>query len=181
MIETYSANKPRIDVKAAANHIKQSQDSGEIPCIRSNQEDLFYALWNAGESVLVTLNQAIDPLWAPSTLQHLYGSHEVETFEVNENGSSAIKSMTVGAFFDLFSSHDPEHSTQSWRIKDWPTSTTFESIWTTENRSFLSALPFSTITQPNGCYNVTAHFARDTADIRAHRPDLGVNVSDLMQ
>ncbi|EJD54118.1 Clavaminate synthase-like protein [Auricularia subglabra TFB-10046 SS5] len=124
----------------------------------------FRQLWAAGEPIVVEgLLDLCKIRWTPEYFIQEYGS---ESCLVVECQNDVNRRITVEEFFTKFG--DYEDRQECWKLKDWPSSTDFKSVFPQLFEDFMNIVPMPDYSRRDGVLNISSHFPTNTVG-----PDLG--------
>jgi lysine-specific demethylase 3 len=125
---------------------------------------VFAPIWQRGEPIVVTgCLERFKIEWTPQYFVEHYGD---QTCLIIECQAGTNKRVTVSDFFDMFGKY--EGRTDCWKLKDWPPSTDFKSVFPELYQDFSNAVPVPDYVRRDGVANVGSHFPSNTI-----APDLG--------
>ncbi|KAA1466060.1 hypothetical protein DENSPDRAFT_862224 [Dentipellis sp. KUC8613] len=134
-------------------------------------DDLFRQVWAKGTPFMVTgLLPKFQVQWNPDYFVQKY---PVQMASVMDCQSDATKRMGVAEFFKLFGKYDGR--TQSWKLKDWPSSTDMKTSFPELYEDFGRAVPMPSYCRRDGVLNLASHFPSNTI-----APDLGPKMYNAM-
>ncbi|TFY60066.1 hypothetical protein EVG20_g7560 [Dentipellis fragilis] len=153
-------------------------DNSNIPCYTAQHiadseltDDLFRQVWAEGTPFMVTgLLPKFQVQWQPD---YFIQKHPVQMATVMDCQSDATKRMSVADFFKIFGNY--EGRTQSWKLKDWPSSTDMKTSFPDLYEDFGRAVPMPSYCRRDGALNLASHFPSNTI-----APDLGPKMYNAM-
>lgn len=124
----------------------------------------FRRVWSQGAPLVVTgLGDKFGGRWRP---EHFREKHGSQTCSIVECQTDASKRVTLGEFFGYFGKY--EGRTETWKLKDWPTSTDFKTALPDLFEEFQKGVPMPYYSRKDGVLNIASHFPSNTV-----MPDLG--------
>ncbi|KAJ7124146.1 Clavaminate synthase-like protein, partial [Mycena crocata] len=137
-----------------------------IPTFKDSDltENIFSSIWATGNPLLVTdIGHKFKIDWSP---HYFIAKHGQETCEFVECQTSVTSNITVEKFFETFGTY--EGRTECRKVKDWPPSEDFKSIFPELYEDFSQAVPVPNYVRRDGVLNIASHFP-----MNAISPDLG--------
>ncbi|GAV02052.1 hypothetical protein RvY_12665 [Ramazzottius varieornatus] len=111
-------------------------------------------------------------LWLPETFKQRFGPQKVFLLDCAMKPQKLYRHLTHQNFWDGFDNFDLRRAVGKkmplWKIKDWPTETTFSELLPEHHADLMQALPFNSYTNTTGIYNLASYLPR-----RCNPPDLG--------
>jgi len=156
---------------AASNEIITLEDPSGIPShttrtyTTSELTDAeFRRVWSQGAPLVVTgLGDKFGVRWRP---EHFREKHGSQTCSIVECQTDASKRVTLGEFFGYFGKY--EGRTDTWKLKDWPSSADFKTALPDLFEEFQKGVPMPYYSRKDGVLNIASHFPSNTV-----MPDLG--------
>ncbi|KAI5122159.1 hypothetical protein M0805_007058 [Coniferiporia weirii] len=127
-------------------------------------EPVFAAQWARGTPLVVTgLLNRFALRWTPDYFIKTYGPQPCIILECQTDSN---KKVTVGEFFSCFGKY--EGRSECWKLKDWPPSADFKTVFPELYDDFSRAVPIPNYSRRDGAMNIASHFPINTI-----APDLG--------
>ena len=124
----------------------------------------FRRVWSQGAPLVVNgLGDKFGVRWRP---EHFREKHGSQTCSIVECQTDASKRVTLGDFFGFFGKY--EGRTDTWKLKDWPTSSDFKTALPDLFEEFQKGVPMPYYSRKDGVLNIASHFPSNTV-----MPDLG--------
>ena len=124
----------------------------------------FRRVWSQGAPLVVTgLGDKFGARWRP---EHFREKHGSQTCSIVECQTDASKRVTLGEFFGYFGKY--EGRTDTWKLKDWPSSSDFKTALPDLFDEFQKGVPMPYYSRKDGVLNIASHFPSNTV-----MPDLG--------
>jgi len=124
----------------------------------------FRRVWSQGAPLVVTgLGEKFGVRWRP---EHFREKHGSQTCSIVECQTDASKRVTLGEFFGYFGKY--EGRTDTWKLKDWPSSADFKTALPDLFEEFQKGVPMPYYSRKDGVLNIASHFPSNTV-----MPDLG--------
>ena len=124
----------------------------------------FRRVWSQGAPLVVTgLGDKFGVRWRP---EHFREKHGSQTCSIVECQTDASKRVTLGEFFGYFGKY--EGRTDTWKLKDWPSSSDFKTALPDLFDEFQKGVPMPYYSRKDGVLNIASHFPSNTV-----MPDLG--------
>ncbi|PPQ71721.1 hypothetical protein CVT24_007891 [Panaeolus cyanescens] len=137
-----------------------SDQSPSVPVV----ERCFSDLWKKGLPILVkNLRSRFKLPWTP---EHFISQYGEQSCLVVECQNDTNKRVTIEQFFNEFGKY--EGRTECWKLKDWPPTADFKSVYPSLYADFSTAVPVPDYVRRDGVYNLGSHFP-----VNAVGPDLG--------
>ncbi|KAF8632013.1 hypothetical protein AX17_004956 [Amanita inopinata Kibby_2008] len=131
----------------------------------------FDKIWTVGEPFVVTnVQRKLKLKWTPEYFIEKYGK---ESCLIIECQSDTNKRVTVEQFFGRFGNYEDRR--ESWKLKDWPSSTEFKSAFPGLYDDFSQAVPVPDFVRRDGVMNMSSHFP-----VNVIAPDLGPKMYNAM-
>ncbi|KAI1787853.1 hypothetical protein LXA43DRAFT_895611 [Ganoderma leucocontextum] len=128
-------------------------------------EEKFNSLWRIRKPILVTgLHEDFQTPWTPEYFIEQYGRTPCE---VEDCQTGRSHTCTVADFFSLFN-HSDDTSRRILKLKDWPPTASFKSVFAQLHDDFERVVPLPEYTTATGAKNLAAHFPLNSVV-----PDLG--------
>jgi lysine-specific demethylase 3 len=158
------------DVAASNEYITMEDPSG-IPSHTTRTyttieltDTEFRRVWSQGAPLVVTgLGEKFGVRWRP---EHFREKHGSQTCSIVECQTDASKRVTLGEFFGYFGKY--EGRTDTWKLKDWPSSSDFKTALPDLFEEFQKGVPMPYYSRKDGVLNIASHFPSNTV-----MPDLG--------
>ncbi|KAF8629624.1 hypothetical protein AX15_003360 [Amanita polypyramis BW_CC] len=131
----------------------------------------FNKIWSIGEPFVVTnVLHKFNLRWTPEYFIEKYGK---ESCLILECQTDTNKRVTVEQFFGKFGNYEGRKET--WKLKDWPSSTEFKTTFPELYEDFSSAVPVPDYVRRDGVMNMSSHFPTNVIG-----PDLGPKMYNAM-
>ncbi len=154
----------------------KSLSSHEVPFYRiprfttveSVSHSTFRRLWGAGQPMLIEgMLERLKIKWDPDYFIHNHGNTSVRLLECQNNIDGGR--MTVAEFFSTFGVYQGRDPDRVQKLRDWPPSADFRTIFPALYEDFAQAVPFPDYVRRDGVLNMSSHFPTDVLG-----PDLGM-------
>ncbi|KAK0485497.1 hypothetical protein EDD18DRAFT_1293050 [Armillaria luteobubalina] len=124
-----------------------------------------------GQPLLINDIQAkLKISWSPEYFIQHHGSEECR---IEECQTGVSKPATVRQYFQDFGRY--KHRKECWKLKDWPPSSAFWTVFPELYEDFCQAVPMPNYIRPDGVMNLSSHFPPETVS-----PDLGPKMYNAM-
>ncbi|KAK0242300.1 hypothetical protein EDD85DRAFT_810740 [Armillaria nabsnona] len=134
-------------------------------------DDVFHMHLTNGQPLLINgMLEKLKISWSPEYfIQH----HGDEGCLIVECQTDVLKRVTVGRYFREFGRY--EDRKECWKLKDWPPSSDFQSVFPELYEDFCQAVPMPNYIRRDGVKNISSHFPLNTVS-----PDLGPKMYNAM-
>ncbi|KAI1797007.1 hypothetical protein LXA43DRAFT_985519 [Ganoderma leucocontextum] len=157
--ESSTVGPPSLGGEAIPSH-----DTATLSHIQLTEE-VFHQVWSSGDPIVVTgVLEKFHVQWTPEYFRSNYGHQKCTIVECQ---SEISKEVTVARFFSLFGNYE-NRSRSNWKLKDWPPSADFKTMFPELYDDFVRVTPVPNYVRRDGVLNIASHFPNNTVG-----PDLG--------
>lgn len=158
-----SADGPRASVPLEVPFI-------EIPRFESTASistATFQALWKTGQPILIGgMLERLKIRWTPDYFIQNHHSTVVRVLDCQSDKDPG--QISVEYFFSMFGQYEQREADRILKLRDWPPSADFKTVFPLLYEDFAQAVPFPDYVRRDGVLNMSSHFPVDVL-----APDLG--------
>ncbi|KAK0479354.1 hypothetical protein IW261DRAFT_1480371 [Armillaria novae-zelandiae] len=145
----------------------------QISCLKYNEVTDNVAQIHLTNGQPLLINGMLEKLkisWSP---EYFIRHHGREACLIEECQTEVSKPATVRRYFEEFGRY--EDRKECWKLKDWPPSSDFQSVFPELYEDFCQAVPMPNYIRRDGVMNISSHFPLETVS-----PDLGPKMYNAM-